>query len=192
MRMNTDNQNWTMKHTGSEMEMSPDKILLQSLEDFITYAFDSSIIAMASSLAVLTNETISVNATVSVRAIIFGSAGYVYGIFAINAVICIVYGAEALRTRGWRLISPVDFLDIATLVVAASRGGSGIAESFEEAVMGDSEGKGRRAVGTLKVQVDGGATVDYSSALVTGASFVERHVGSQESLLLRTRDSDPR
>ncbi|KAL1632893.1 hypothetical protein SLS58_011286 [Diplodia intermedia] len=152
MRMNTDNLNWTMHQTGSETEMATEDILLRSLEDFITYAFDSSIIAMASSLAVLTNATIPVNATVSVQAIVYGSAGYVYSIFAINAVICLVYAAEALRTRGWGLISPVDFLDMATLVVAASRGGSGIAESFEQAVKGDTEGKGRRAIGTLKVQ----------------------------------------
>ncbi|KAK7699354.1 hypothetical protein SLS57_012428 [Botryosphaeria dothidea] len=224
MRMNANNLNRTTtptQRTPLEVPVQPsgdnEDVTLHSLEYFIEYAYDSTIMAMAAcydgpsvlgfsrcvrpfgqppvdsqstkgsamislirntaSLA-FWNETQQTAATVSVQTIVYGSAWYIYSIVAINVLVCVIYAAEAVRTRGGYRVSPVDFLDVADVVIATSRGGIWLARRLDGTMAGRIEDRERRRVaGTLMLRLESNnhaATADCSASLIsanTDAAF---------------------
>lgn len=56
-----------------------------------------------------------------------GQPFYQHLVFALNCSIILIVGFEAIRTRGWHLLTKFNYLDLKSVVIAASAGGGGIA-----------------------------------------------------------------
>ena len=74
------------------------------------------------------NGTGSADMVVQYSAVRLGEAAYIYATLAINIVLFIITVEEAIRTRNWKGISLFDYLDLKSVIVAASAGGTGIAD----------------------------------------------------------------
>lgn len=61
-------------------------------------------------------------------AIRLGEDTYIYATLAINILILIVAVEELIRTRNWKHLDLLDYLDLKSVIVAVSAGGAGIAE----------------------------------------------------------------
>ena len=62
-------------------------------------------------------------------AIRLGQDGYIFATLAINLVILVIAIEEAIRTRYWRGLPLLDYLNLTSMVVASSAGGTGVAEA---------------------------------------------------------------
>ncbi|KAM0801212.1 hypothetical protein BDR22DRAFT_196650 [Usnea florida] len=58
-----------------------------------------------------------------------GQDGYIFATLAINLVILIIAIEEAIRTRNWKGLPLLDYLNLTSMVVASSAGGNGVAEA---------------------------------------------------------------
>ena len=76
-----------------------------------------------------TNTTSGSSTYLAVR---LGEDAYIYATLAINILLIIVGVEEALRTRFWHHLSPLDYLDLKSIIVAASAGGTEIAEECRQ------------------------------------------------------------
>ena len=56
-----------------------------------------------------------------------GQPLYRYLVFALNCLMILLVGFEAIRTRGWHLLTKFNYLDLKSVVIASSAGGDGIA-----------------------------------------------------------------
>jgi len=128
--------------------------LLRSLEDFFADLMDNSLIAYNEARLIVDNSSQVVEAIVSRHAIRFGGSTFVYAAFAINVLFVGVFVFEAWRTCWWRGICDVDLNNIASVVVAASAGGTALASYIEKKGDGQGdEGKGVVATGKTKLRV---------------------------------------
>lgn len=83
--------------------------------------------AYSSAQLIIMKDAADVAATVEVQAFAYGSAVYIYLVFAINTVVLLLVLGEALRNRGWKDLLHFDFTDPRSLIIGGSMGGHGIA-----------------------------------------------------------------
>ena len=62
-------------------------------------------------------------------AIRLGQDGYIFATLAINLIILVIAIEEAIRTRNWKGLPLLDYLNLTSMVVASSAGGTGVAEA---------------------------------------------------------------
>ena len=121
-----------------------DQATLAGLANSLTAMADAMLAAYASAQLVVGRCFAPHPATVVLYALQFGQPAYVYAVFALNLLVVLAVVGEAVRTRAWAELARFNYLDPRDLVVAASRGGTGVAERADEMVREGGRGKGRR------------------------------------------------
>lgn len=101
---------------------------LLGVSDAVDSFIDNIILSYASADLMITKDYAPSNVTSEEAAIAFGTPVYVYLIFITNLIIFLVYIAEALRTRAWRDLTTFNYMDVKTVIVGTSMGGTGIAD----------------------------------------------------------------
>ncbi|KAH8812641.1 hypothetical protein F5884DRAFT_631570, partial [Xylogone sp. PMI_703] len=101
---------------------------LTGLAAALTSIMDDAMVAFGSAQIMLANDTAitSVRATSSAYAI--GTLPYIYAVVTLSLLTSLIYSVTWLRTNGWRGLSKFDFMDIKSVIVAASKGGTAIAD----------------------------------------------------------------
>ena len=120
-------------------------------------------------------------------AIRLGQDGYIFATLAINLVILVVAIEEAIRTRNWKGLPLLDYLNLTSMVVASSAGGTEVADACtHKHKKGKSwQGKsGSQEAGEVRVRLvqnreDG--TPRIQLAETGSASDVEKEGSSTES-----------
>ena len=74
-----------------------------------------------------TSTTIPLDSQYS--AIRLGQDGYIFATLAINLIILVIAIEEAIRTRNWKGLPLLDYLNLTSMVVASSAGGTEVAEA---------------------------------------------------------------
>ena len=101
---------------------------LLGVSDAVDSFIDNILLAYASADLMITKDFVPSNVTSEEAAIVFGTPVYIYLVFITNLISFLVYIAEALRTRGWRDLTTFNYMDVKTVIVATSMGGTGIAD----------------------------------------------------------------
>ena len=120
-------------------------------------------------------------------AIRLGQDGYIFATLAINLVILVIAIEEAVRTRNWNGLPLLDYLNLTSIVVASSAGGTAVADACaRKHGLGRSwEGEsGSREAGQVRVRLAQGKedkTPRIELAETQSAYDVEKEGGSTES-----------
>ena len=101
---------------------------LLGISDAVDSFIDNILLSYALAELMITEDFVPINVTSEEAAIVFGTPVYIYLIFITNLIIFLVYMAEALRTRGWRDLTTFNYVDVKTVIVGTSMGGTGIAD----------------------------------------------------------------
>ncbi len=102
---------------------------LQGIEDSLTSMLDNVLLAYSSAQLMIANDTSQVPTTALIMSIRVGEPIYIYAIAAINFLLVLVFLAEAARTRGWKGLKKFDYMDVKSVVVGTSMGGTLIANA---------------------------------------------------------------
>ena len=101
---------------------------LQGVTDSLSSIIDNNLQAFSAAQLMILNESTLANVEVRRVAAVFGSVVYVYAILAITLVISMIYLSEVIRTRGWRHLPKLNFVDVKSVVIGTSMGGDAIAQ----------------------------------------------------------------
>ena len=105
---------------------------LKGIADFVASCVDNIFIALKPVRYVAANQSAPVEANMSLPAAVFGDTTYIYGVLALNLVVCLVYFLELARTRAWEDTSPLDIMDLPSVIIACFKGGiSAMGGSYE-------------------------------------------------------------
>ncbi|KAF2465424.1 uncharacterized protein BDR25DRAFT_306583 [Lindgomyces ingoldianus] len=115
--------------TSNRNPFSESEATLGGVTNSITAMADDMLVAYASAQLMTGHLFTTQTARVYVYAIRFGQPAYIYAIFGLNLCIIVAVAAEAVRTRGWKRLGRFNYLDPRDLIVAASRGGHGVADA---------------------------------------------------------------
>jgi hypothetical protein len=96
---------------------------LKGVADFVASCVDDVFVALGSVRYVAANQSAPVEASVGLPAVVFGDTTYIYGVLALNLVVCLVYLLELARTRAWEDTSTLDFMDLPGVIIACLKGG---------------------------------------------------------------------
>ncbi|KAF2800467.1 hypothetical protein K505DRAFT_1523 [Melanomma pulvis-pyrius CBS 109.77] len=125
-------------------------IMLQGVEDFIADLMDNSLLSFSQSRYFgERKERRSVDAELARHVVVYGEAKFIYAAGVLNLTILLVCFGEAARMRGWKRLSGLDLLDMASVAVGASFGGSKLAAHVQ------TLGARRDATGKVKVRLRG-------------------------------------
>jgi hypothetical protein len=102
---------------------------LESMLDDILVGFSSAQLQIAGKNASAPNSTIGSATTVTMAAMRVGKLPYLIGVSVLNFLVVAVYLFECFRTRHWRGMPLFDHNDIASVVVAASKGGTALGDA---------------------------------------------------------------
>ena len=130
---------------------------LVGLANSITAMIDDLLVAYASAQLLIANDSTPTPATIQVQAFVFGSAIYVYLIYAINTAVILVLFQEAFRTRNWKGLSDFDYMDPRSLIIGSSMGGKAVAEKVKTLARGNKKSvyeHDSRQVGNIRVILD--------------------------------------
>ncbi|KAL4976285.1 hypothetical protein BDW66DRAFT_159837 [Aspergillus desertorum] len=108
------------------------QIVLKGLENALISLIDDMLVAYASAQLIVGGFAASTSAQVQVSALRVGSRGYIIASAVLAGVIVSLVVAETIRMGRWRELPEFDYLDNRAVVVAASRGGKGIANYIEQ------------------------------------------------------------
>lgn len=179
-------QDWNITDFSSDFS-SPDttrnaSINEYSIEQGLKSLIDDSLLAFASAQLVLHYEDSSTVTTgsLTVGAVLVGTRGYVYSLFAFNLLLVLILIEEMFRTRCWANLPLFDYNDLKCVIIASSMGGKGLANKVVVAhEKSDSvwvaDHKDRCASGIrvqLKCREDG--SVELVSAEDRGYELVKR------------------
>ncbi|KAI9703567.1 MAG: hypothetical protein M1836_007337 [Candelina mexicana] len=132
---------------------------LKGVEDSLTSMLDNVLLAYSSAQLIIANDTISTPTTALLQSVRLGEPAYIYIIGAINFAILILYLFELARTRGWKGLQRFDYMDIKSVIVGTSMGGTSVANATRQAHdLKQSRWNGTsgdRIVGKITVRLDG-------------------------------------
>lgn len=120
-------------------------------------------------------------------AIRLGQDGYIFATLAINLVILVIAIEEAIRTRNWKGLPLLDYLNLTSMVVASSAGGTGVAEACSQKHKQGKVWKGKsgsREAGEIRVRLmrsEEDKIPRIKLAETQSASDVEKEGSSTES-----------
>jgi hypothetical protein len=101
-----------------------------SVSDSFTAVMDDILVAYGASQLVNAQDTVETEFIAIAPGIQIGKNTYIYVIFAINSgIICLVI-YEATRTRFWAGMTAFNFVDMKSAILAASAGGTAIADQI--------------------------------------------------------------
>ena len=101
--------------------------VLLGVADAITSLLDNILVTYGSAQLMVAKEGVPLQVQSQVTAIVIGTSSYVFPIFALNLLICLVYLIEVCRTRGWPHLSSFNFMNIERVIIGTSAGGTAIA-----------------------------------------------------------------
>lgn len=104
---------------------------LPGLENSLTAMVDDILIAYASAQFMIQQDRNTTEAIFTNAALRFGDDNYIYGIVAMNLTIIILVAFECIRTRNWKRIPDLDYLDPGALIVSSVAGTVAGEESSE-------------------------------------------------------------
>ncbi|KAJ7816978.1 hypothetical protein B0H14DRAFT_2602353 [Mycena olivaceomarginata] len=113
----------------ADIAMARDGGILGVMLDDILVGFSSAQLQIAGKNASAPNSTIGSATTVTMAAMRMGKLQYLIGVSVLNFLIVAVYLFECFRTRHWRGMPLFDHNDIASVVVAASKGGTALGDA---------------------------------------------------------------
>ena len=102
--------------------------ILYGISEAVDSFIDNILLSYALAELIITKDFVPINVTAGEATIVFGTPVYTYLIFITNLIIFLVYIAEALRTRGWRDLTTFNYVDVKTVIIGTSMGGTGIAD----------------------------------------------------------------
>jgi hypothetical protein len=140
---------------------------LQAVEAFIADLMDNSLTSFSQSRYFLdTKERQTVDAMVARKVIVYGEAKYIYVNMVLNVLVLLVCLSEAVRLRFWMNVNRLGLLDIASVAIEASRGGTQLAASIQ----------------TLFVKQDSGVVAVRLRRMSGGLNSIE-HATKSDNLL---------
>ncbi|KAF2134976.1 hypothetical protein P153DRAFT_372215 [Dothidotthia symphoricarpi CBS 119687] len=95
---------------------------LPGLENALTVMLDDMLVAYASAQLIIQKDIKPVNMQITKSALRVGEDVYIYAIFAINAFIILLVIMEYVRTRNWKEVPMIDYLDPGALMVGSATG----------------------------------------------------------------------
>ena len=101
---------------------------LTGIETVLTSMMDDIMVSYTSAQIVLIQDTAPAAVVMTSRAYTLGTLRYIYAITAVNSIVLTVYFIAALHTRGWRVLSKFDPMDIKSVIITTSEGGNHIAK----------------------------------------------------------------
>jgi hypothetical protein len=104
---------------------------LRGVADAVSSIIDNAFGAYSAAQLMIQNDTTPTIVEAESVAVVFGSPVYVYSVLVVNLVICLIYFIEVVRTRGWKRLSNFNFMDIKSVIISASIGGSAIANKVQ-------------------------------------------------------------
>lgn len=129
----TQYQDWNITDFSSDFS-SPDtttdaSINTYSIEQGLKSLIDDSLLAFASAQLVLhyTNSSQVTAGSLTVGAIVVGTRGYVYSLFAFNLLLILILIEEMFRTRCWANLPLFDYNNLKGVIIASSMGGKELA-----------------------------------------------------------------
>ena len=129
----TQYQDWNITDFNSDFS-SPDtttdvSINTYSIEQGLKSLIDDSLLAFASAQLVLHYENSSrvTTGSLTVGAVLVGTRGYVYSLFAFNMLLILILIEEMFRTRCWANLPLFDYNDLKGVIIASSMGGKELA-----------------------------------------------------------------
>lgn len=98
---------------------------------------DDILLGFGGAQAVIADSADKASAIYSVPAVAFGQGGYIVAIFIGNAIVVILVATQAVMTRFWSELPAFDCLDPISIVLASSKGGSGLVHLSDSADVGE-------------------------------------------------------
>jgi hypothetical protein len=120
---------YNMSESASMTKITEADATLAGLTNSITAMTDDMLTAYAAAQLMVGQFSVRQAAIVNRSALRFGLPVYVYAVFFINLAVLLAVAAELIRTRAWMSLGGFDFLDPRALIVAASRGGTVVANA---------------------------------------------------------------
>lgn len=120
------------RSSASRNPFTEEEATLAGLTNSITAMADDMLVAYASAQLMVGRMFTQQPAKVYVYALQFGQPGYIYAIFTLNLLIIVAVVFEAVRTVGWSGLGRFNYLDPRDLIIAASRGGTEIADAADD------------------------------------------------------------
>ncbi|MCJ1379443.1 hypothetical protein MMC17_002544 [Xylographa soralifera] len=99
-----------------------------AIADSFAAVLDDILVAYGAAQLVLANDSTAVPITGVYQAVRIGQNTYIYATLAINIVLLVAVAIEMVRTQLWHRLPDFDYLNIARVIVAASAGGTVLAD----------------------------------------------------------------
>ncbi|KAK4692660.1 hypothetical protein P7C71_g4587, partial [Lecanoromycetidae sp. Uapishka_2] len=131
---------------------------LLGVADAMNSLIDDILVSYGSAQLMITKDSIMSEVAAREVAIVIGSPAYTISIFVLNLLICLIYLFEVIRTRAWRHLTRFNFMDVKTVIIGTSIGGTAIAEKMR--TLYDAQGsvwsaKGSdRTAGKMRIRLD--------------------------------------
>jgi hypothetical protein len=171
--------------TNSDMNLSGTASALEAIVDAVLAAFSGAQFIIAGDE---NNGTQSVSMTATLGAIKFGDLRFIIVISVINAVVVLLFIAEAIRNRAWIRSTMFDYRDLKSLVVGTSLRGRENGEVVERRLksrggqswVGNSADTVMRKVGVSLENRDGTPAVSLGGG-EEGEMLLESYTSRSES-----------
>ncbi|PVH98201.1 hypothetical protein DM02DRAFT_682685 [Periconia macrospinosa] len=111
--------------------------MLNAIEDFIADVMDNSLLSFSQSRYFGRKEQRIVEADVVRNVVVYGEKRFIYATIVLHFVVLSICVIEAVRTRFWNGLRNLDLLDMASVAVAASLGGTKLAAHVQNLGMGE-------------------------------------------------------
>ena len=112
-----------------------------------------------------TNLSRESNVTSTYNSTRLGQDGYIFATLAINILLILIGLEEAVRTRNWKQMPRLDYLDLKSMIVATSAGGNEIWEEcnsrYPEGTVWDGNNSSKEAA-SIRVRLGQGSNVSPS------------------------------
>ena len=116
--------------------LSEEEITLKGLQNSVTSMTDDLLVMFASAQLMIANDIKETEVIVTVHAVRLGSSIYITATFIVNCLVLFIVLEEALRTRGWKHLTPFNYTDLGALAAASSRGGDELAAATSSKASG--------------------------------------------------------
>ncbi|KAF2728675.1 hypothetical protein EJ04DRAFT_569299 [Polyplosphaeria fusca] len=166
---------------------------LQSVSDFVADLMDNTLISYSQSRFFGSRgkglERRVVDANVARNVVVYGEKKFIVAAACINFLILVVFFVEAIRTRFWGHLCNLDLLDMASVAVGGSYGGTKLAAQVQNMgsstiLLPGSRPSARDFTGAVMVRLKNinGAMSAIEPADRPGTNFEERELLTKRSL----------
>ncbi|KAI9857503.1 MAG: hypothetical protein M1813_008253 [Trichoglossum hirsutum] len=113
--------------------------MLQGVAECVQVLIDDHLLATASAQLIIAKDFITIPSNVSTNAFSIGQRSYAIIVVALNALIILIFTAEAARNRCWQSLPKFNFTDIKSVIIASSLGGHDVGNAVSDAVNARSD-----------------------------------------------------